>query len=327
MVGSGYMARKHCLALRNSPLAQFHTLVVSSPNHQKGMEFQNEFRFRKVTGNYTEPLQDKEIDIVFICTPNQLHAQQTIESLRYGKDVFCEKPLAYTIDEFQEIEKTIKNTRQILQVGMNCRFREQYSIPYDYAKDNLLGALQYIRGTYIVNVMQSVQNREKPWVLNYPTGVLPWLHGGAIHTIDLLQWIGGDIKRVFTLATGTELGQEFIYDTFNIQFEYSLGAIGEMVTSSAAKRPDNFSLEIWGKNGSIIDQFLYLQKEERLETTEIKVTQEKIDLLLQFENMIQAIERDKQPRNSFNEAKKNFALIKAIEKSVATNKAVDVTYL
>ena len=326
MVGSGYMARKHCLVLRELPGIKFHTLAVSLPNHPKGQEFKKEFCFQNLTSNYTKALQNEEINMVFICTPNQIHAQQIIEALQYGKHVFCEKPLAYTLDEFRAIETALARSQGVLQVGMNCRFREQYSIPYEIVKKNLLGSLQYVKGTYIVNTIQSIKTRKKVWIFEHPIEVLPWLHSGAIHVIDLIHWIGGDVQRVFAMASTTESCRELIYDTFNIELKYSSGAIGEVISSGSAKRPNDFSLEIWGEKGSIVDQSVYLQNKEGFEKTKIKVVQEKIDLLLQFEDMIQAIEQGKQPCNSFSEAKRNLALIKAIEDSITKNQPVDVKY-
>jgi len=68
--------------------------------------------------DYRQLLADPNIDAVCIATPDHWHATQTIDALRAGKHVYCEKPMTHTVDEAFEVVKTWKDTGQVMQVGV-----------------------------------------------------------------------------------------------------------------------------------------------------------------------------------------------------------------
>ena len=77
--------------------------------------------------DYRKILDRKDIDAVMIATPDHWHTKIAVEAMRAGKDVYCEKPLTLTIDEGKLIEKTVKETGRVFQVGTmqrtECRHR------------------------------------------------------------------------------------------------------------------------------------------------------------------------------------------------------------
>ena len=71
--------------------------------------------------DYRTVLDRKDVDAVFIATPEHQHAAQLIEAVNAGKDVYCEKPLAHTIEEGQAMIKAVRSTGRVAQVGMQQR--------------------------------------------------------------------------------------------------------------------------------------------------------------------------------------------------------------
>ena len=71
----------------------------------------------KTHKDYQEIIADDSIDVVTVATPDHWHKTQVIEALQAGKDVYCEKPLTYTIDEGLEIAAAVKKSGKLLQVG------------------------------------------------------------------------------------------------------------------------------------------------------------------------------------------------------------------
>lgn len=67
--------------------------------------------------DYRKILERKDIDAVMIATPDHWHTKIAVEAMRAGKDVYCEKPLTLTIDEGKLIEKVVKETGRVFQVG------------------------------------------------------------------------------------------------------------------------------------------------------------------------------------------------------------------
>ncbi len=141
------------------------------------------FHFQYCTSNYSDILDDPEIECVVIATRHNLHTKLAIEALRKNKVVFVEKPLALSEEELKKIIKTWTETQGRLMVGFNRRFS-----PFSQR------AKEFFR------------KRTGPLVINYRVnaGPLPpdhWLHdpregGGRIvgevcHFVDLIQYLAG----------------------------------------------------------------------------------------------------------------------------------------
>lgn len=327
VIGTGYMARKHCEALAVHPNARLIEICSSSRSLAAAGEFKAQYGFESATNDYSAVLSNPNIDIVFICSPDNVHAEQVCAGLDAGKHVFCEKPLTRTENEFSRIAAALEKSGRVLQVGMNCRFREQYALAGKLVASGDLGSLRFIRGTYVVNVVASVHRQEKSWWSDFPAGVFPFLHGGGIHCLDLLRWIGGEVDSVFARATESELGGELSADTFSISLKFAGGAIGELLVAASAFRPNDFSLEMWLSEGSILGTKVFRRRGDAVapEPEEIKVEQKIIDIGLQFSDLVRAIETQTEPLNSFAEAQKNFKVLRAIEESVQTGNAVKTT--
>ena len=317
VVGTGYMARKHCDVLSSRPDASLRVVCSTKKSGGVAEEFKERYGFAHAATDYEAVLSDPEVDLVFVCSPDQTHAEYTASALRAGKHVFCEKPLARTGAEFRLIREGLDASGRVLQVGMNCRFREQYSIPRRMVEAGEFGRLRFLRGTYIYNAVASFRSRQKPWALDYPPGIFPFMHGGGIHCLDLLLWIGGEVGSVYALARGFDLAEEMRADTFSVSLEFESGAAGELLVSGAAFRPNDFSLELWLDGGSIVGTNVFRRDGDGLAPAreEIVVRQEVIDLGLQYADFLRAIESGAPPLNSFQAAYDNFRVLTAIERS------------
>ncbi len=326
MIGTGYMARKHCSVLAVHSAARLHTLCSTEKSKPVAQEMAKEYGFRAITTDYDSVLSNPDIHIVFICSPDHTHVDYVIAALQAGKHVFCEKPLARTRLEFEKIQNSL-NSQSVLQVGMNCRFREQYLILKKMVLANELNELRFIRGTYIYNMVQSIHAGEKKWSLKFPPSSYPFLHGGGIHCLDLMRWIGGDIQSVFARGAGFELSAEYVVDTFSVSLSFMSGALGELLVSSSAFRPNDFSLELWFRQGSIVDRKIFKRVGDNvsLPAEEIIVEQKTIDLALQYEDMVRAIDAHESPLNSFDEAYANFNAANAIIQSIQDGREVYIS--
>ena len=285
------------------------------------------YGFLKNNTSFDSVLEDNNIDMVIICSPDSTHAIQTTKSLRAGKYVLCEKPLARTEKDFTMIKKEIDKNHIGLQVGMNCRFREQYSKPKKIIDNKKLGDLKFLQANYTVNAVETIKQHKKIWPLSAPQNIFAVLHGGGIHCIDLLRWNGGKIKKVFAKATSFQLKKEFKSDTFSVLFEFNNGVLGNCFISVSAFRPNSFQLDYSLMNGSIINNTKIFKKKNNrtIFSHDIKIQQRKIDLRLQFDNMLQSIKNDISPMNSFEEAYENFQVISAIEDSIKKDTVINTT--
>ena len=96
--------------------------------------------------DYRKILDRKDIDAVMIATPDHWHTKIAVEAMRAGKDVYCEKPLTLTIDEGKLIEKVVKETGRVFQVGTMQRteFNNQFLLAVALVKHGRIGKVKKV---------------------------------------------------------------------------------------------------------------------------------------------------------------------------------------
>ena len=93
--------------------------------------------FRKI-------LEDPGVDMVCIATPDHWHAHMVVEAMKHGKDVYCEKPLTYTVDEARTIVEVVKRTGRILQVGAMQRSSDEFRAACEMVRNGIVGDVKYV---------------------------------------------------------------------------------------------------------------------------------------------------------------------------------------
>src|SRR5438128_8027022 len=119
IVGSGRIGRVHAEAYRRVAGGSVVACLDAVPSVAD--ELARDFGLEVITG-YSEMLAREDIDAVLIATPNWLHAEMTCEALATGKHVFCQKPMALTIDEADRVVQVAKASAAVLQFGFMLRF-------------------------------------------------------------------------------------------------------------------------------------------------------------------------------------------------------------
>lgn len=94
---------------------------------------------------YEDLLQRDDIEAVIIATPLWLHAEMTIKALEAGKHVFCEKTMAYTIEECERMLAAARRTGRVLQIGHQRFYNPLYQAAYQMIQDGKLGDIYHIR--------------------------------------------------------------------------------------------------------------------------------------------------------------------------------------
>lgn len=96
--------------------------------------------------DYRHILDNKDIDLIFIGTPDHWHTKPLIEAMKAGKDVYCEKPLTLTIREGEQIEQVMKETGRVVQVGTQQRteYNQMFSKAAAIARDGRVGNINRV---------------------------------------------------------------------------------------------------------------------------------------------------------------------------------------
>lgn len=139
----------------------------------------------QVYGDYRKLLENKDIDVVVIGTPDHWHAPIAIAAMQLGKHVYCEKPMTHTLDEAFAMAKVAKETGCIVQVGSQGCTDTKWHVAGQAVKDGKIGTVLWAQGGYCRN------NPAGEW--NY--GIDPDMTEA---TCDWKMWLGDAPKRPFS---------------------------------------------------------------------------------------------------------------------------------
>lgn len=215
--------------------------------------------------------QEKELDLVAICTPNGLHAEHSIKALKSGFHVLCEKPMATSVYDCGEMIKAAENANKRLMIVKQNRFNPPVEAVKKIIDEGKLGRIFSVQ-------LNCFWNRNPDYYQNSWKGSLK-LDGGTLYTqfshfIDLLYWMIGDIKNVE--AFGGNFNHQGIAefdDNGAIALEFYNGAIGTInyTVNSFGKNMEG-SLTIFGEKGTIKigGQYLNELEYQNIEGLEIK---------------------------------------------------------
>ena len=171
-----------------------------------------------------------EFDAIDICTPHNLHAEQTIEALRRGKHVLVEKPMATTPEDAERMLQAAEETRKILMVGYVMRYHTLVAELRRHVVEETYGRPMSV--TMINEGLHIPHSDWLRWKRTRGGGVL-FSHG--CHYIDLLIWIFGPIRRATCMRNKIVFDQLEGEETAIVLAEFTSGAIGTFITSQAMR--------------------------------------------------------------------------------------------
>src|SRR5882724_9183069 len=125
IIGSQFQGEIHAASLQMMPESA-EVVAVSSPTPGNAAELAKKYGIPRVFTDYREMLKEPDIEMVSICAPNSLHAQMTKDIAAAGKHIVCEKPLAMTIAEGEQMIADAKRAGVLLMYGEELLFTPKY---------------------------------------------------------------------------------------------------------------------------------------------------------------------------------------------------------
>jgi len=219
---------------------------IASAKGLSGTTLAKKYKIPFSTSRYQDILEDLDIDAVIITTRHSAHASQVIESLKAGKDVFVEKPLALNLEELEAIKSAYSASSKTVTVGFNRRFS-----PFSIAAKELLSE----RPVQIIATMNAGFIPENSWVHDLESGG-GRIIGEACHYIDLISFFAGSIvEKVIMNAIGNHPDSRT--DNATILLKYKNGSTGVInYFSNGSKAYPKEKIEIYSQQKTIlIDNF------------------------------------------------------------------------
>ncbi|MEG0571300.1 MAG: Gfo/Idh/MocA family oxidoreductase [Oscillospiraceae bacterium] len=185
IIGCGGIANgKHMPAIKKTN--QVDMVAFCDLIEEKAIKAKNEYGTAdaKVYKDYKELLKDDGIDVIYVLTPNRSHSYITIDSLKAGKHVMCEKPMAKTYLEAQQMAQVAKETGKVLTIAYQNRCSAEALYLKAAIEDGELGDIYYAKA-------HAIRRRAVPtwgvFLNEYEQGGGPLIDIGT-HALDLTLW-------------------------------------------------------------------------------------------------------------------------------------------
>lgn len=201
----------------------------------------------RVAESWQEIALADDIDVVVVCTPDQLHEEMTISALEHGKHVLCEKPMALTREACAHMIAAAEATGKKLMVGQVCRYAPAFAKAKELIDAGEIGELYYVESEYAHDYLK-VRGANDWRVDPMRYGLL----GGGCHAMDLLSWIAGRPNEVFAYSNHKMLKDWPTDDTTIAVLKYPGDVIGKVFCSISCKRDYTMRSLFYGSKGTII---------------------------------------------------------------------------
>ena len=246
IVGCGRIAQRH--AEHISKRGQL--VAVCDIVQEKAEQLAAAYGAKAYT-NYADMLaNEKEIDVIAVCSPNGLHAQHSIDGLKAGFHVLCEKPMGLTVKECGEMIQTAERANKRLFAIKQNRYNPPVAAVKELIDAGKLGNVLSVQ-------LSCFWNRNIDYYANSWKGTKD-LDGGTLftqfsHFIDLLYWLIGDIEDVAAyMGNFAHQGIIEFEDTGVVILKFTNGAIGTVnYTVNSYDKNMEGSLTIFGDKGTL----------------------------------------------------------------------------
>jgi myo-inositol 2-dehydrogenase/D-chiro-inositol 1-dehydrogenase len=243
LVGAGLIAGVHAHAFRESPGVRL--VAVTDPVPGKADRLAEEHGARVVPDVHA--LLAMGVDVVDVCTPPQQHAAPTIAALAAGRHVFCEKPLARTLDEARDVVAAAAAAPGLLMVGHVTRFEPDHRAAYDLVASGAVGEVRQLTHT-VTSALPGWS--EGGWLADQAASGGPLLDQG-VHGFDYARWvIGSRAVRVHCMAADSAAGRA-TYALATVRYENGAIAHVECSWAHPAARGFKLAAEIVGTQGRL----------------------------------------------------------------------------
>jgi 2-hydroxy-4-carboxymuconate semialdehyde hemiacetal dehydrogenase len=290
LAGAGAFGIKHLDGIQNIDGVEVVSLI--SRDLDKTKEVANKYGIQHVTTELSDSLALPEVDAVILCTPTQMHAEQTLACLKAGKHVQVEIPLCDVLAEGEEVVRMAQQSGRVAMCGHTRRFNPSHQYVHNKIKTGEFNIQQMDVQTYFFRRSNmNALGQPRSW-----TDHLLWHH--AAHTVDLFAYqCGSPIVKANAI-------QGPIHPTLGISMDMSIqlkaanGAICTLSLSFNNDGPLGTFFRYIGDTATYIARYddLFTGKEEKIDVSQVAVSMNGIEL--QDREFFAAIKEGRQPNSS-----------------------------
>jgi len=208
LIGCGRQGRDNMENFREQGVEVAAVCDVYEPNLQKGLQAAG--GKAKTLKDFRQVLDDKEIDMVIVATPDHWHPLPTVMACQAGKDVYVEKPICVAVEEGKRMVEAARRYKRVVQVGLWQRSNLHFQKAVELVQDGLIGKVTYARTWNYSNI--------------YPEGIGNPPDSDPPSGLDWDMWLGPAPKVAFNW---NRFGVGDRWSTFRYFYDYANGWPGD----------------------------------------------------------------------------------------------------
>ena len=311
LAGAGAFGIKHLDGIKNIDGVEVVSLI--SRDLDKTKEVAAKYGIKHVTTELADSLALPEVDAVILCTPTQMHAEQTLACLKAGKHVQVEIPMADNLKGAEEVVALQKATGLVAMCGHTRRFNPSHQYVHNKIKAGEFNILQMDVQTYFFRrTNTNALGQARSW-----TDHLLWHH--AAHTVDLFAYqcnspivqanaLQGPIHPVLGIAMD-----------MSIQLKAANGAICTLSLSFNNDGPLGTYFRYIGDTATYLAKYddLFTGKEEKIDVSQVAVSMNGIEL--QDREFFAAIREGREPNASVGKVLACYQVLHQLEQQLNKN--------
>ena len=246
IIGAGRIGRVHITSISTRVKDAVIKTVADPFLNDETAEWAKSMGVEHTTRDYKEIINDPEINAVLICSSTDTHSPISLEAIKAGKHVFCEKPIDHDIAKIQEVIDALKGTNVKYQVGFNRRFDHNFEAVQQAVAAGKVGKPEIIKIT---------SRDPEPPSIDYVK-----VSGGifldmTIHDFDMVRFLAGcNATEVYVEAAvlvDPAIGEAGDVDTAVITLKMENGAIAVIDNSRKAAYGYDQRAEVFGSKGMV----------------------------------------------------------------------------
>ena len=308
LAGAGAFGIKHLDGIKNIDGVEVVSLI--SRDLEKTRETAKAYGINHVTTDLADSLALPEVDAVILCTPTQMHAEQTLACLKAGKHVQVEIPLADTLKGADEVVALAKSSGLVAMCGHTRRFNPSHQYVHKQIQAGKFNIQQMDVQTYFFRrTNMNALGQARSW-----TDHLLWHH--AAHTVDLFAYQAGSPIVKANAVQGPIHPALGIAMDMSIQLQAANGAICTLSLSFNNDGPLGTFFRYIGDTATYLARYddLFTGKDEKIDVSQVAVSMNGIEL--QDREFFAAIKEGREPNSSVAQVVNCYKVLDSLEKQL-----------
>lgn len=246
IIGAGRIGKVHAESVMRFVKGATVKAIADPFMNDATIAWAKEMGINEIYTDYHKILEDKDIEIVLICSSTDTHSKISLEAIEAGKHIFCEKPIDHDVNKIKEVMDALKKSNVKYQVGFNRRFDHNFIAAREAVKAGKIGDLN------ILKICSRDPGAPPVSYIKVSGGIFLDM---TIHDFDMVRFMSGDeVEEVYAIGgvlVDPAIGEAGDIDTAIITLKLKSGALAVIDNCRRATYGYDQRVEAFGSLGQV----------------------------------------------------------------------------